>query len=100
MTEKQHPSKRPEAGTPPASLFSAIVLPRKETHMNKLAYFLIGVLTGAVALGVAAFVVDEHAGSSSSDESDTDEEETDETESSTDATSPSGTVEPENQAQA
>jgi len=76
----------------------SIVQPPKENLINKLGYFFAGVITGAVALGVAAFVVDEHAGSSSSDDPDTEEE--GETESAATVTSPSSTIEPEESAPA
>ena len=60
MTENQNKiQKIHEAGTEiPASFVSNPVVLRKEPLMNKLGYFFVGIVAGAVALGAAAFLMD------------------------------------------
>ena len=63
MTEHlQDNLKRHEAGTDvPASFVINTVIPHKESLMSKLGYFFAGVMTGAVALGATAFLIDDVA---------------------------------------
>jgi L-lactate permease len=80
--------------------------------MNKLGYFLAGVIAGAVGLGAAAFLVDDAANNSLTDETDAEEEETAEeaenssaegttaTSGNSTTASPSDTPTPEEPAQA
>ncbi len=76
MTEHlQDNLKRHEAGTDvPASFVINNIIPHKEPLMSRLGYFFAGVVAGAVALGAAAFMVDDVAnkleGASESDDFD------------------------------
>jgi hypothetical protein len=77
------------------------VYPQKEYSMSKIAYFVAGLLTGAVALGAAAFAFDDTA--SLPEDSDADGEEDaatkEKTSPATDAATPDSLA-PENPAQA